>query len=160
MVSGADSEGAVDSISLVLVRSASRICGFPLEHVVETMRPLPLTRFVESPQFVRGVAVIRGRSTPVVDLGQLLGGRGSDAAGRFLTLRVDTGHLAVAVDEVIGIRSFPPRVFHPLPPLLGSLEDALVERLGVLDSSLLIVLRAGRILPAQAWQEAMSEAAP
>jgi chemotaxis signal transduction protein len=160
MVSSADSEDAVQPMSLVLVRSGSRVCGLPLGYVVETMRPLPLTRFLESPGFVRGVAIIRGRSTPVVDLGLLLEGRVSDAARRFLTLRVESGHLALAVDEVLGIRNFPHSVFHPLPPLLGGLEDALVERLGVLDSNLLTVLRASRILPAHLWRQVMSEAAP
>ena len=159
MVSAVDSGHAVNSISLVIVCSDSRVCGFPLGHVIETMRPLPLTRLPESPAFVRGVAIIRGRSTPVVDLGLLLGGRESDGLGRFLTLRVDSGHLALAVDEVVGIRGFPASVLHPLPALLGGLGDGVVERLAVLDSKLLMVLRSSRILPARVWRQVTPEAA-
>jgi hypothetical protein len=40
------------------------------------------------------------------------------------------------------------------------LEEALVESLGVLDSNLLMVLRASRILPAPVWRRVMSEATP
>ncbi len=163
MIFRVDSEAAaapVDLTSFVVVGTGSRVCGFPVAHVVETMRPLPLTPFIGSPEFVKGVAVIRGQATPVVDLGALLGGRDTDAARRYLTLRLDRGHLALAVEEVLGIRNLPGSVFHALPPLLGGLEDALVERLGVLDSKLLLVLRASRILPAEAWQHVMPEGAP
>ncbi len=151
-----DSAASVDAIWVVLVRTGPRISGFPVAHVVETMRPLPPTRFVESPGFVRGASIIRGRATPVVDLGALLGVPDSDVR-RYLTIRAASGHLALAVEEVLGVRNVAASVFFPLPPLLGGSEDALVDRIGVLDSRLLLVLRAGRILPSDLWRQLTSE---
>jgi purine-binding chemotaxis protein CheW len=73
-----------DATRFILLQASSRICAIPLTHVVETMRPLPVRGFSGSPEFVAGIAIIRGRATAVVDLGKLLGERGSDLLGRYV----------------------------------------------------------------------------
>lgn len=136
----------------ILLRASSRICAIPLAHVVETMRPLPVRGFPGSPEFVAGIAIVRGSATPVVDLGKLLGERGSGLVGRYVTIRVGPRHCALAVEEVLGIRTLADSSLGPLPPLLRSANDEWVEGVGALDSELLVVLRASRILPEEIWQ--------
>jgi purine-binding chemotaxis protein CheW len=126
--------------------------------VVETLRPLPVRSFSGSPDFVTGVAILRGRPTAVVDLGMLLGERGPTVASRYVTLRVGARHLALAVEAVLGIRNLDESTLHPLPPVLKDLDDQLVERIGALDSELLVVLRASRILPHEVWRSVTPEA--
>jgi len=145
---------------VILLRASSLICAIPLVHVVETMRPLPVRGFSGSPEFVAGMAIIRGRATAVVDLGKLLGEHGSGLLGRYVTIRVGTRHLALAVEGVLGIRALAESSLDPLPPLVGHLNDPLVERVGARDSELLVVLRASRVLPEEVWQRMTPEETP
>lgn len=138
--------------SYVLLRSASRICALPLASVVEVMRPLPVRPVQGSPQFVSGVAVIRGSAIPVVDLQILLGCVSPARPARFVTLRAGDRHLALAVESVPGVRPLSPSVFHALPPLLRGSETPVIGSLGALDSELLVLLQAGRILPEELRQ--------
>jgi purine-binding chemotaxis protein CheW len=143
-------EGMVETLtesSYFLLRSASRICALPLASVVEVFRPLPLRPVQGSPPYVAGLAVIRGAAIPVVDLERLLGGRGGAEPGRFVTLRVGSRSIALAVESVLGVRSLAESVFHALPPLLSDSEHPVIDALGSLDSELLVLLSAGRILP-------------
>ena len=63
---------ATEVSPVLVVMVGSRACAFPLHHVAETMRPLPIKRVAGTPGFVCGVSVIRGTPTPVVDLKALL----------------------------------------------------------------------------------------
>jgi len=147
-------------VQFILLRASVRVCAIPLVHVVETMRPLPVRGFSGSPEFVTGIAIVRGRATPVVDLGTLLGERGSGVVGRYVTIRVGTRQLALAVEGVLGIRALADSSLDPLPPLLRHLNDQWVEGVGALDSELLVVLRASRILPDEVWQRTTPEETP
>jgi purine-binding chemotaxis protein CheW len=78
-------------------------CAIPLEHVVETMRPLPVLPLAGAPQLVLGLAVVRGRPLPVVDAAALFGGSAPAAAGRFVSLRAPGRQLVLAVGAVDGV---------------------------------------------------------
>jgi purine-binding chemotaxis protein CheW len=138
----------------VLLRARELWCAVPLASVVETMRPLPVEPIAEQPPFMLGMSVARGALVPVVDLRRLVGAPPASAPERFVTLRVDDRVCAVAVDEVAGVRRLGPEVLAGLPPLLRDAGEAFVEALGVLDRRLLMVLRAGRIVPPEVWASA------
>lgn len=137
------------------------ICALPLTHVVETMRPLPVEPLAGAPSFVKGVALIRGTPTPVVDLGAFFG-TPNELAERFVTVRAGDRQVAISVNAVLGIRDIDAVLPNQdLPPLLqGAMED-LVEMIGTLDEQILMVLRQGWELPNEVWhaltaQEAIS----
>jgi purine-binding chemotaxis protein CheW len=71
-----------------------------------------------------------------------------------VTLRAGTRHLALAVEGVVGIRALADLSLDPVPPLLMHVDRQWIERIGALDSELLLVLRASRILPDEVWQRA------
>ena len=60
-------ERATEVSPVLVVMVGARACAFPLHHVAETMRPLPIKHVAGTPGFVCGVSVIRGTPTPVVD---------------------------------------------------------------------------------------------
>jgi purine-binding chemotaxis protein CheW len=116
--------------------------------VIEAMRPLPIEALPGAPDFVLGLAVIRGRPTAVLDLRALLGD--GDAAhepeARFVTVRAGDRQIALSVGAVAGVRALDPSSFGELPPLLkGARRDA-IEAIGTLDAELLLVLRASRLV--------------
>jgi purine-binding chemotaxis protein CheW len=135
----------------LIVRVGLQLGALPLEHVVETMRPLPVRAVPGVPAFVRGLAIVRGVPTPVVDAAVMLGDDRQATRSRFVALRTVNGPIALAVDDVLGVREIGPRQLAELPPLLAGARDSVVSSLGMLDGELLIVLRAGKLLPEDAW---------
>ena len=115
------------------------------------MRPLPVERIAGMPSFVRGVSIIRGVPTPVVDLGVVLGTPG-EAAERFVTLRLGDRQVALAVGAVLGVREFDISTIGELPPLLRGAPQEVVKGIGTLDEQMLMVLQTGWELPDEVWQ--------
>jgi purine-binding chemotaxis protein CheW len=120
-------------------------------HVVETMRPLPLEPIAGMPSFVRGVSIIRGLPTPVIDLGVVLGALGG-VAERLVTLRLGPRQVALSVDAVLGVRDLDLSTIQELPPLLRGAPQDILEAIGALDDEILMVLRTGWELPNEVWQ--------
>ena len=135
----------------LLCQVGSLICGLPLEHISETMRPLPLEPFAGMPAFVDGLSIIRGAPVPVVDLARLLGNDSNARRTRFVVVKVRERHVALSVERVIGVKSLAAIVSGALPPLLASARADFVSAVGSLDEHLLVVLESGLILPASTW---------
>lgn len=137
---------AEEESAYLLVQIAARTYGIELRHVVEVGPPLSIEPLSEAPSFVRGVARIRGEPTLVVCLASLLG----DDPGsirRFVMLRLERGVVALAVADVLGVRSLAEVTLRALPSLAGGVNAERVEAVGHLDAALLVVLRAARLVP-------------
>jgi purine-binding chemotaxis protein CheW len=144
--------------SALLCRVASLICGLPLEHVRETMRPLPLEPFGGMPAFVDGLSIIRGVPVPVVDLARLLGNESNARRARLVVVKVAQRHVALSVEQVIGVRALEVAAGAVLPPLLASARTDFVSVVGALDARLLLVLESALILPSAIWQSLEAQA--
>lgn len=126
----------------LLCRVKERLCGIPLEHVVEVMRVLPLEPIASAPPYVMGVSVIRGEPLPVVDVAGLLEERENPT--RLVTLGLGERRVALAVGAVEGIRELPQAQVQAPPPLLS--ETKALQNLGVLDRELLLILETVTLL--------------
>jgi purine-binding chemotaxis protein CheW len=157
----ASSVGAEDFL-LCRVGASAR-CALPLGQVIETLRPLPVEPLAglcshgESsaaavPRFVLGVAIIRGSATPVLDAGQLLGALEPCLSTRFVTLKLGARACALAVEEVLGVRSLPHNEDAAIAPWLDALSPEAVQALTSLDRQLLWVLECARLVPESVWQ--------
>lgn len=93
---------------------------------------------------------MRSVATPVADLGLLVGDRALQAPSRLVSLRLpDSRSVALLVDTVRGVHYLEPR--GTFPPLLR--DAAVIQELARLDTQLLTVLDAGRLLTDAEWQE-------
>jgi purine-binding chemotaxis protein CheW len=140
--------------SWLVVAVGSKRCAIPLAEVIETMRLLPIEPVRGMPPFVRGLSIIRGIATPVLDLGLAIGVHATDAAAtRLVLLRVGTGErrIALALDAVVGVRQLDPAALAEMPPLLRGAGEDRIEAIGTLDAQLLVVLRGARLLADDAW---------
>ena len=123
------SGSALETSPVFVVMVGARACAFPLHHVAETMRPLPINPVAGTPSFVRGVSVIRGTPTPVVDLKALLeNSDNSPGYGRFVSLKLDDRRVAIGVDSVVGLRHLDSAQLGELPPLLRDVSQQPIAR--------------------------------
>lgn len=60
--------------------------------------------------------------------------------------------MAIVVDAILGIKSIVPQSLRDLPPLLRDAQSDLVSSIGMLDTNLLFVLRASRLIPSELLQ--------
>ena len=146
----------------LICRVASRICAVPAEHVVETMRPLAIEAIAGTPSFLLGLAIIRGAPTPVVDAARLLSGIDEPSEpARFAVVKAGPRRVALAVDEVIGVRAVASTSLADLPPIMRAASAEVVRAIGLYDTELLMVLDSARLLPPSTWAAlATREASP
>ena len=133
----------------LLCRAADRLCALPIGQVSETMRILPISPISGAPDVVRGISVIRGAPTPVVDLSKLVDG-GDVEPRRLVTIKVGPRVVALLVQDVVGVRTIPAQSMTTLPPLLRDAADKAVVAVGILDRELLLFLTDLRVLAAAA----------
>jgi purine-binding chemotaxis protein CheW len=149
----ADRTGDAIGRAGLVVSVGSQACFVPLDHVVETTRPLPVETVVGTPPFVRGLSVIRGAPVPVVDLAAVIGAAETGSVSRFIVLRLGDRRVALAVDAVSGVREIDAASMEEMPPLLGGASAEIIAAIGTLDTQFLLVLRATRIVSEDIWQK-------
>lgn len=137
---------------LLIFRVGTRLCGLPLEYVVETMRPMALEMFPGLPSYVMGISIIRGKAVPVLCVACLLVDEQQDPE-RFISIIIGERMAALAVGEVLGIRSVGVDASSELPPLLGELGSEVLAGLGKLDSELVAILQTGSLIPDSLWEK-------
>jgi purine-binding chemotaxis protein CheW len=135
----------------LLVRVGSQLCAIPVSRVEETMRSQPIRAIAGVPAGVCGLSLIRGLPVPVVSVARVLGQNPSvvDPA-RLVTVRTAGRHVALGVDEVLGVARIAARQLSALPPLLDRARAEL-STLGTLDEELLIVLDTSRLVSDELW---------
>jgi purine-binding chemotaxis protein CheW len=131
------------SATVLLCRAGSHHFALPMQHVVETMRMLPVETVAGCPPIVLGISVIRGAPTPVIDAALLFDGQ-PGRYERLVTVRTGKRTIALATQAVVGVREMADDDLDDLPPLLGSVEE--IAGLTTLDQHLVFLLRAARII--------------
>jgi purine-binding chemotaxis protein CheW len=126
------------------------MCAIPVAHVVETLRPLPVEPMGTGPRFIRGVSIIRGVPTVVIDTAAVLGTTSSTPA-RFVVVRVGERRVALTFDEVLDIRRIDSTAFADLPPLVRAVTADAVAAITTADAELLVLLETSRVIPSDTW---------
>ena len=135
----------VPQVSVLIVSVSDISCAIPAEHVVETMRMLPIVPVDNMPPFTRGVALIRGASVPVIDLALLLG-RPGGAPARLVTLQAGGRTTVLAVDDVRRLARLDRDRFEERPRVLSEGSAPFVRALAAADQALHLVLDAARLV--------------
>jgi purine-binding chemotaxis protein CheW len=145
-------EGA--GVLALVFRAGPLLCAVNLDEVIETMRPLETRTLAGTPAFVRGITVLRGVPTPVVDVSRLLGGGSGGDPERYLAVRTERGAVALATGEILGIRSVEAEPTGGHPALLGGRSTRLVAGVGTLGTEPLLLLQSMRAVPDEVWEAA------
>jgi purine-binding chemotaxis protein CheW len=143
----------------LVFRADPHLCAVGLEHVAEVTRPLPAEPLGGAPPFVRGVCVLRGDPAPVVSLRTLIRGTatgGSSGAAdrpvtRFVSVYLGAHRVALAVEEVLGVREIPLDLLHDLSSVLGPATSEVVSAVGAVGGEPLLFLSVTRVVPDSVW---------
>jgi purine-binding chemotaxis protein CheW len=130
----------------LLVRIGDAVGGLPIADVVETLRPLPIQPLAGMPPYVCGLSIIRGAPHAVVDLSRLVTGHTPAAFARFVVVRVGGHRMALAVEEVMGVREIETPRLQLMPSLLSESGRHHASGLGGVDEGLLLMLASSRVL--------------
>jgi purine-binding chemotaxis protein CheW len=125
-------------------RAGSHLFALPVSHVVETMRMLPIESLAGAPPVVRGLCIIRGAPTPVVDPALMLNDRSAQCE-RLVTVRTGKRTIAFATEAVLGVRTIAAHELEQLPPLLSNVQTIAAMR--ALDGELVFFLQIARVVP-------------
>jgi len=136
----------------LVFRSDARLCALPLAHVAETMRALPIEFLPQMPPFLLGASIIRGQVVPVVHVAMLIGSAHHTLPARYVTLKLGDRQIALAVDDVIGVRNLAATATEYIPPLLSESNSGAVAAIGTLDAELLLVLQGAHLIPESVWE--------
>jgi purine-binding chemotaxis protein CheW len=128
----------------LLCRDGPHQFALPLPHVIETMRMLPIRSLAGAPPMVRGICVIRGAPTPVIDSALMFNDRPSQCQ-RLVTVRTGRRTIAFATQAVVGVEAIRADALERLPPLLSNVQTIAAVR--ALDGELVFLLQIARIIP-------------
>jgi purine-binding chemotaxis protein CheW len=78
---------------------------------------------------------------------------------RLVIVRAGERRVGLLVDAIVGVRALSAETLRQLPPLLRDAAEDLVARIGTLDDELLVVLKAGCIVPDEVFRAVEAEAA-
>jgi purine-binding chemotaxis protein CheW len=131
---------------VLLCRVADLHCAIPGARVIEVMRALAIDPLSGMPPFMLGLSIIRGAPVPIVDAGALLNAANSRAV-YFVTIDVGGQPVALALDQIIGLRRIAEHAFAPLPALLKNVADDAVAAIRARDGDLLLLLDTARLVP-------------
>lgn len=134
--------------------------------VREVLRTPPLTRLPGAPEYVRGVANLRGEVVPVVDLRVKLGEpEGDHDDTRVVVCELDGEAIGIEVDEVQEVATLDPEQIHPAPRQWAEQAQQAVTGIARLEEELILLVDLGRLLKSdldlslEALRQAREEAA-
>jgi purine-binding chemotaxis protein CheW len=128
----------------LLCRDGSHQFALPVPHVIETMRMLPIKSLAGAPPMVRGICIIRGAPTPVVDCALMFNERPAPSE-RLVTVRTGKRTVAFATQAVLGVQAIRVEALERLPPLLSNVQTIAAMR--ALDGELVFLLQIARVIP-------------
>jgi purine-binding chemotaxis protein CheW len=143
----------------LVFRAGSLLCALRLDEVVETLRPLATQPLAGTPPFVRGISVLRGVPTPVIDVARLLGGAQIEPE-RYVAVRTERGTVALATGPILGIRNVDANAAGGHPALLGARSSRLVAGVATVGAEPLLLLQSMRTVPDEVWEAAAAAVTP
>ena len=145
--------------SSLVFRAGPLLCALRLDEVIETMRPLVTHPLAGTPAFVRGICIMRGIPTLVVDVARLLGGAEAEVS-RFVAVRTERGPVAFAIGDIHGVRPVSTTTAGRHETLLGDAPARLIAGVGTIDAAPVLLLQSMRLVPDEVWAAAAALAVP
>lgn len=140
-------------VTALVFRAGPLYCALPLGEVVETMRPLATRPLAGTPPYVRGLTILRGAPTPVIDMTRLLTGVDGEI-DRYIAVRAGRGPVACATGPVLGVQEIDVEPPEGPAALFTGVSKALIAAVGTVGTEPLLLLRGIAAVPDEVWEAA------
>ena len=124
--------------------------GVSIMDAQEIIRMMPVTRVPNAPDFVEGVINLRGNVIPVLDLRKrfkITEARGDDVKEpAVVVIKVENITVGIIIDKVSGVLHLKESDVKPTAPGISPIGEEYIAGVGQLDSGLVILLDAARLL--------------
>ena len=148
-------KGDKEQLQLVTFEVGHEEFGVDILLVQEINRMMELTRVPQSPPDVEGVINLRGRITPVIDLGKRFMEKETERTNesRIIVVEIHGRILGFIVDRVHEVLRIDSSVVDPPPEMVCSVDGDYIQGVGKLEDRLLILLDLDRMFSRSAVEE-------
>ena len=136
-----------ETVQSILFRMGKEYYGLSISLVREIIKPLPITRFPKSPDYVEGVIDLRGKILPIVNLRKMFGLPAVEITEetRFVDLQLDGLDVGIVVDQVSEVMHIPTSLIEPAPPIVAGVEGKFLNGIARLQDKLILLLNLDEI---------------
>jgi len=120
-------------------------CCMEIDFVREITETMEIQPIPESPDYIEGVANIRGEVIPVINLKKRLNIREEQASKRLLVINADVSLLSFLVDEASQVIDINNSDIQEPNKIMKSMDNAFVEGIGIVKNELYIILNSNKI---------------
>ncbi len=113
-----------------------------VREITETMEIQPIP---ESPDYIEGVANIRGEVIPVINLKKRLNINENQESKRLLVINADVSLLSFLVDEASQVIDINNSDIQEPNRIMKSMDNAFVDGIGIVKNELYIILNSNKI---------------
>lgn len=149
------SESRSEALQLVTFCLDKEEFAFPITQLQEIQRMLSITPLPKVPNFVLGIANLRGTVIPVIDLRIKIGidAKPFTKEARIMVINSEGKMVGVVVDSVKGVIRIDPLQLEPPPPLISNLQSDSIKAVVNFENRLILLLDLNRILQAEENQD-------
>ncbi|MCR8982320.1 chemotaxis protein CheW [Brevibacillus laterosporus] len=153
------SQSEVEALSYILFTMGNETFGFPLENVLEIVKPMPITKVPKSPEYVEGVINLRGDILAILQIRKMFGLPSIELTeeSRFIVLKIDGFEAGIVVDGVSEVAKIAHSSIKTAPPVVAGLAGSNLAGIAQEGERLLLLLDLPTIF-AQWIQPVTSEA--
>ncbi|MBF0101823.1 MAG: chemotaxis protein CheW [Desulfobacterales bacterium] len=124
----------------------SNLCGINILNVREINSVLDITPVQHAPDYVRGLINLRGQTVTVCDLGVRLGLEPRTITSETKNIILKEEDVALLVDSIGDVVEVEEDEIRPSPANFGDIEREFMDGIVRLESQLLIILSAKRLI--------------
>jgi purine-binding chemotaxis protein CheW len=130
-------------------RVAEMFMGIELTRVQELLRFQEMTSVPLAPRAIEGLINLRGQIVTALDVRRILGLPAVESEDKLpmnIVIQSEGGPVSLLVDEICDVLDVPLEASTPLPENMPALQRELIEGVYHLESRLLLILNADRVL--------------
>jgi purine-binding chemotaxis protein CheW len=130
-------------------RVADMFMGIELTRVQELLRFQEMTSVPLAPRAIEGLINLRGQIVTALDVRRVLGLPAVESEDKLpmnIVIQSEGGPVSLLVDEICDVLDVPLEASTPLPENMPALQRNLIEGVYQLESRLLLILNADRVL--------------
>lgn len=139
----------------ILFKLQEQSYGVDVNQIISIERNQHITKVPRTSSFIKGITVIREKTTPIIDLRErlLMKETTYTESSRILVVHIHGMQIGLIVDEATEVRDIDQEQIGPAPSLIGGVKDTYISGVANLEESLLIILEMETIFSSQEKSE-------